>query len=102
MISSTRSVVAAERVAAISFSTSAQLSISLPKASGTLLNLRSIIANKMARDNVEAFLIDEADRNGAFPNTLNQLVKTGVLKPREINLEAGEKLFYKKTSDKAY
>jgi len=60
------------------------------------------IANKMARDNVEAFLIDHADRKGSFPISLNQLVKSGVLMPREINLEAGEKLFYKKINDNAY
>lgn len=62
----------------------------------------SNIANKMMKENVEVFLVDHADRTGNFPTSLNQLVKSGALVPREINLGDGEKLFYKKTHDKAY
>ena len=56
----------------------------------------------MARDNLEAFLIDHAARKDNLPPDLDQLVKEGALAPREIAVANGDKPFYKKTSEKTF
>lgn len=69
---------------------------------GNPSNYEAAIANQMARDNIEAFLIDHAARKDNLPPDLGELVKEGALAPREIAVANGDKPFYKKTSEKSF
>lgn len=59
------------------------------------------ITRSLARENVEAFLIDHAARKDGFPADLDLLVREGVVQRRDIVGNAGGKAFYRK-SDKGY
>jgi hypothetical protein len=59
------------------------------------------ITRSLARENVEAFLIDHAARNGGYPDDLDQLVSEGAVDRRDIRGKTRGKAFYRK-SDKGY
>ena len=59
------------------------------------------ITRSLARENVEAFLIDHAARNGAFPEDLDQLVSEGAVDRHDIRGRSRGKVLYRKT-DKGY
>lgn len=59
------------------------------------------ITRSLARENVEAFLIDHAARKDGFPSELDVLVSEGFLDRRDIRGKAGGKAFYRKT-DKGF
>ncbi len=65
-------------------------------------NYEAAIADAMARDNLEALLIDHAARKDRLPSALDELVKEGALAPREIAVANGDRPFYKKTSEKSF
>ncbi|MDB5102736.1 MAG: hypothetical protein JWP91_425 [Fibrobacteres bacterium] len=60
------------------------------------------ISHAMARDNMEAFLIDHAARKDSLPKSLLPLAGEGVLTAREISGSGSGKPFYRKTSEKAF
>ena len=60
------------------------------------------ITRALARENVEAFLIDHAVRKDAFPVDLDHLVHEGVIERRDIRGVAGGKAIYRKSGDKGY
>ncbi|GEM_PF-1921123 len=60
------------------------------------------IVHELARDNLEAFLIDHAARMDSLPKSLAPLAVEGVLSPREISGSGSGKPFYRKTSGKAF
>jgi hypothetical protein len=60
------------------------------------------ISHAMARDNMEAFLIDHAARKDSLPKSLLPLAVDGVLSAREISGSGSGKPFYRKTSEKAF
>jgi hypothetical protein len=60
------------------------------------------ISHALARDNMEAFLIDHAARTDSLPKSLLPLAAEGVLSPREISGAGSGKPFYRKTGGKAY
>jgi hypothetical protein len=57
------------------------------------------ITRSLARENVEAFLIDHAARHDAFPEALDDLVRSGGLRDGDIRGSAGGKTIYRRTSD---
>ncbi len=61
----------------------------------------SRITRSLARENVEAFLIDHAARNGSFPDDLEKLVADGAVEDRDIRGRSRGKILYRKT-DKGY
>ena len=79
---------------------SAQASVTGERAAP--VGYEAVIASAMARDNLEAFLMDHAARKDNFPASLDQLVKEGALAPREISVADGNKPVYQKTSEKTY
>jgi hypothetical protein len=60
------------------------------------------ITHALARDNLEAFLIDHAARMDSLPRSLLPLAEDGVLSSREISGAGSGKPFYRKTSEKAF
>jgi hypothetical protein len=60
------------------------------------------ISHAMARDNMEAFLIDHAARKDSLPRGLAPLVEDGVLSVREISGSGNGILFYRKTGEKGF
>jgi hypothetical protein len=62
----------------------------------------SAIPRAMARDNMEAFLIDHAAKADSFPKTLAPLVRDGALNSREIPPSGNEAPFYRKTGEKTF
>ena len=65
-------------------------------------NGESTIGDELIRDNLEALLIDYADRKDNFPNELNQLVKIGVLASHEIKLTNGTRPSFHKITEKSF
>lgn len=61
----------------------------------------SRITRSLARENVEAFLIDHAARKDGFPAELRLLVEEGMLGSGDIRGKAGGNAFYRKT-EKGY
>jgi hypothetical protein len=62
----------------------------------------AVISHALARDNLEAFLIDHAARMDSLPKSLRNLASDGVLSPGEITGSSSGKPFYRKTSEKAF
>jgi hypothetical protein len=60
------------------------------------------IAHAVARDNLEAFVIDHAARKDSLPATLAELAADGMLDRREIEGLGAGKPFYRRTSGKAF
>jgi hypothetical protein len=59
------------------------------------------ITRSLARENVEAFLIDHAARKDGFPVDLDVLVGEGKVKRGDISSGIGGKTFYRR-NDKGY
>jgi hypothetical protein len=62
----------------------------------------SAIPRAMARDNMEAFLIDHAAKADSFPKSLAPLVRDGSLNTREVPPSGSGAPFYRKTGEKAF
>ncbi len=62
----------------------------------------SAISHAMARDNMEAFLIDHAARTDTLPKSLKPLAEDGALSSREISGSGTGIPFYRKISEKAF
>ncbi len=60
------------------------------------------ISHAMARDNMEAFLIDLAARTDSLPKSLAPLRDEGILSKREIDGSGANRPFYRKTSSKTF
>ncbi|HLP40628.1 MAG TPA: DUF4388 domain-containing protein [Fibrobacteria bacterium] len=63
------------------------------------------ITRALARENVEAFLIDHAARKDAFPADLDALVRDGALAARELrdfSVGTASKTLYHKSGDRGY
>jgi hypothetical protein len=61
----------------------------------------SRIARSLARENVEAFLIEHAARKDGFPASLDELVAEGAVGRGDVRGKTGGKAFYRKT-EKGY